>query len=279
MRKIDLHVHTSMSDGSETPENTVRHAFERNLAAIAITDHDGVGGIERAQAAGKEYGIEVVPGIELGCGWYGREVHMLGYFIDRGNKPLQDTLKWVVEDKFERNRKMAENMAADGIVIDIDELIRRYPGSVIGRPHFALALIENGLADSVLDAFRRYLDPGQKYYIRRNFLSVEEAASLIRGAGGKPVIAHPRQYRMSPERYEELLQRASAAGVAGIECYYSGYTAEQSEELRASAEAHGFCVTAGSDWHGSHKPLIEMGYGMHGELSADYSILENLKNY
>lgn len=279
MREIDLHTHTDISDGSETPENTVRHAVSLGLKAIAVTDHDGTGGVFRAQAEGKRLGLEVVAGLELGCGFLKREVHMLGYFVDPSNDRLCETLQRLVDDRDDRNRKMAAAMAADGIRVDLDELKARYPDSVIGRPHMALCLIEAGLAVSVQDAFHRYLDPGRKYYIRRHFLTVPEAAELIRAAGGKPVIAHPAKYRLSEENITELMELSVRSGVAGLECYYSGYSAEECESFRRLAERYGFCATAGSDWHGRHKPHIEMGSGINGELCAPYELLEGLRDH
>ena len=124
-----------------------------------------------------------------------------------------------------------------------------------------------------------FLDPGCKYYIRRHFLSVEDAAELIRSAGGKPVIAHPRQYKLTPERFTELMERARACGVAGLECYYSGYDEQTVAKYLAAAEQYGFCPTAGSDWHGKNKPHIHLGSGMNGELAAPYEILEKLRDH
>lgn len=279
MREIDLHVHTNISDGSETPENTVKLAKELGLKAIAVTDHDTMSGVAAAKEAGEKYGVEVVCGLELGCGWYGREVHMLAYGADPEDKWLRATLGWIITNRHERNEKIAKLISADGIRIDIAELEERFKGSSIGRPHFALCLVEAGAAESVQDAFKRLLDPGCKYYIRRDFLTVEEAAETIRNAGGKPVIAHPGQYRLSPERMTELMERSEKAGVAGLECYYSGYGPEQVAEYLALAEKYGFCATAGSDWHGTHKPHIHLGSGINGELCAPYEILEKLREH
>ena len=174
---------------------------------------------------------------------------------------------------------MVDMLARDGLFIDLDELQAKHPGSTIGRPHFALCLVEAGVAESVQDAFERFLDPGCKYYIRRHFLSVEDAAELIRSAGGKPVIAHPRQYKLTPERFTELMERARACGVAGLECYYSGYDAQTVAQYLAAAEQYGFCPTAGSDWHGKNKPHIHLGSGINGELAAPYEILEKLRDH
>lgn len=276
MKRIDLHTHTNISDGSETPENTVKHAYDIGLSAIAITDHDTAAGVKRAQAAGEKYGVEVIAGIELGCGWYRREVHMLGYGIDPDDEGLKGVLDGIVRDRHERNLKMAKLLSDDGIKVDLSELEKKHEGSVIGRPHFALCLVEAGVAESVKDAFERYLDPGRKYYVRRHFLTLEEAAKLIRNASGVPVIAHPLQYKLSDEGMEELLTRAVSAGVRGLECRYSGYDEETVQRLIKLAERHGLCPTGGSDWHGSHKPHISMGTGRHGELCVPYEYLENL---
>jgi len=279
MREIDLHVHTNISDGSETPEETVRYAKSLGLRAIAVTDHDNVGGIERAKAVGEEYGLEIVGGLELGCGWYGKEVHMLAYDFDPTDKWLRATLGWIITDRHERNEKIAKLIAEDGIEIDLCAMEQRHKGSSIGRPHFALHLVEAGVASDVQDAFKRLLDPGCRYYIRRNFLTIEDAAETIRRAGGKPVIAHPGQYKLSEERMTELLSRGEKAGVAGLECQYSGYTPQQVAEYTALAEKYGFCVTVGSDWHGKHKPHIELGSGMQGELCGKYELLQKLREH
>lgn len=276
MKRIDLHTHTNISDGSETPENTVKYAYDIGLAAIAITDHDTAAGVKRAKVAGKEYGVEVIAGIELGCGWYGKEVHMLGYSIDPDDEGLKGVLDGIVRDRHDRNLKMARLLSDDGIKVDLSELERKHEGSVIGRPHFALCLVEAGIAESVKDAFVRFLDPGRKYYVRRHFLTLEEAAKLIKNSGGVPVIAHPLQYKLSDDGMTELLTRASAAEVKGLECRYSGYDEETVQRLIRLAESYGLSPTGGSDWHGTHKPHIEMGSGENGELCVPYEYLENL---
>lgn len=277
MKKIDLHVHTNISDGSETPENAVRHAAELGISAIAITDHDSTNAVKPARAEGEKLGVEIVAGIELGCGWHGREIHMLGYDLDTENEELRATLDWIVEDRNERNRKMVALMRADGIDIDLDALQAAHPDSIIGRPHFAMCLIQAGLAENILDAFDKFIDPGRKYYVRRNFLTVQQAAEKISAAGGKAVIAHPRQYCMDASQLDELFTRAKEAGVAGVECRYSGYSPEEVAHYEELAKSYGFCVTGGSDWHGRHKPHIEMGSGINGELSVSYDLLKKLR--
>lgn len=279
MSEIDLHVHTNISDGSETPEDTVKHALKLSLTAIAITDHDTTGGVICAQKAAENTPLELVSGLELGCGWESKEIHILGYDFDPCDEHLNDMLDFLVRDRNERNRKMAQRMNADGMHVDLDALHEKYPGSVIGRPHMAMCLIEEGLAVSVQDAFRRYLNPGMKYYIRRHFLTIPEAVELIRGAGGRAVIAHPGQYKLTDERLEELIAFGKNAGVSGVECYYSGYTEYECRQYFELAARHGLCATAGSDWHGRHKPHIEMGSGEHGEINAPYELLTKLREH
>lgn len=279
MKKIDLHVHTNISDGSETPENTVEYALGRSLSAIAVTDHDTVGGVIRARKAAENSPLELVAGIELACAWGGREVHVLGYDIDTENERLSEVLSELVLDRDERNRKMAARMNADGMHVDLDALHAKYPDSVIGRPHMAMCLVDEGLAISIRDAFHRYLNPGMKYYIRRHFLTVPEAVTLIRGAGGKAVIAHPGQYKLTDEKLSELVKEGKDTGVSGMECYYSGYSEYECRQYHALAKKFGLCATVGSDWHGKNKPHIEMGSGEHGELYNPYELLIKLREH
>jgi predicted metal-dependent phosphoesterase TrpH len=278
MKLIDLHVHTTKSDGTLTPAETVSLAREKGLAAIAVTDHDTVGGIAEAQAAGAAAGVEVVPGMEVSTGWEHTEIHLLGYLFDPASPALGEAIDWVINDRRERNEKMAALMRADGIPVTAEEMYRRYPQSTVGRPHFAVKLMEQGMAVSVKDAFARYLAPGQKYYVRRNHIAFDRAVELICQAGGRAVLAHPFQYRYDDERLRRLLDYCRETGVSGVECLYSGYTPEQEEYLEALAGEYGFLITGGSDFHGSHKPEIELGRGIGGTLAVPYELLEKLKN-
>jgi len=274
MRKIDLHVHTTASDGTCTPTEAVRLAAEKGLAAIAITDHDTVSGYEEAARAGKDYGIEVVPGIEISTK-HGGPVHILGYYIDINSEKLRPVLDWVVNDRDERNRKMAALMAADGLPVSYEQMHERF-GAVIGRPHFAEILVELGLAKDMQDAFDRYVEKGQKYYLGRNFLSIERSIEIIREAGGIPVLAHPFQYRRSHAGLLALIEHCMESGLKGVECRYSGYTEEQSLYLERIADRYGLIKTGGSDFHGSNKSHIALGDG-HGSLNVPYEYLEALK--
>ena len=274
MKRIDLHVHTTASDSTASPAEAVRLAKEAGLSAIAITDHDTVSGYAEAAEAGKALGVEVVPGIEITTK-YGRAVHILGYYIDPDSDKLAPVLEWVVHDRDERNRKMAELMAADGLPVSYEEMHRRF-GAVIGRPHFAEVLVELGLAKDIRDAFDRYVEKGQKYYLPRNFLSIERSIEIIREAGGVPVLAHPFQYQLDDAGLRELIEHCMESGLQGMECRYSGYSVEQSKYLGRLAEEYGLIKTGGSDFHGDNKKHISIGAGT-GGLEVPYKYLEKLR--
>ena len=274
MQKIDLHVHTTASDGTVSPADAVALAKELGLAAIAITDHDTASGYAEAAKAGQALGVEVVPGIEISTK-YGRAVHILGYYIDPEAGSLAAVSDWLVQDRDERNRKIAELMAADGLPVSYEDMHRRF-GAVIGRPHFARLLVELGLANSVQDAFDRYVEKGQKYYVSRTILPIERAIEIILRAGGIPVLAHPFQYRLDDSGLRELIEHCMAHGLRGMECRYSGYSGEQSGYLTRLAEEYGLIQTGGSDFHGEAKPHIRLGSGM-GSLDVPYEYLQRLK--
>ena len=274
MKKIDLHVHSTASDGSFSPQELVKLAKTQGLSAIAITDHDTVSGFAPAAEAGQLMGIEVVPGIEISTK-YGGPIHILGYYIDVNSEKLKPVLEWVVQDRDMRNMKIAEKMAADGIPISYDKMRRRF-GEVIGRPHFARILVELGLARNTRDAFDRYVEKGQKYYMPRNFLSIERSVEIIREAGGIPVLAHPFQYKRDDAGLRDILEHCMDHGLMGMECRYSGYTQEQSTYLEALADEYGLLKTGGSDFHGISKPDIRLGEGK-GSLNVPYEFLKKIK--
>jgi len=274
LNRIDLHVHTTGSDGTTTPEETVRLAVQRGLTSIAITDHDTTLAVEPAMAEGKRLGLEVIPGIEISTK-YGRAVHILGYCYDIHAASLQNFLTWLVEDRDERNRGMCALLQKDGIDITYEQMKARF-GEVIGRPHFGELLVENGRAASVQDAFTRLLNPRCPYYLPRTIISIDKAVSLIRDAGGIPVLAHPFQYQKNDAELRELIEVCMASGLWGMECRYSGYTAEQVAYLEALAGEYGLLKTGGSDFHGDHKPHIGLGTGIRHNLEVPQSYLDAL---
>lgn len=275
MKKIDLHVHTTESDGTYTPAEVVRIAKNAGLSAIAITDHDTNLGYAEAAAEGERLGVEVVPGIEISTK-YTVAVHILGYYIDGSSPALKAVLDWVVTDRDTRNRKMAELMAADGLPVSYDDMVKRF-GTVIGRPHFGRILIELGLAKDMQDAFDRFIERGQKYYLPRTIMPLDRAIGLIKQAGGIPVIAHPFQYRYDDKMLRELIEVCMGYGVKGMECRYSGYGEDKVRYLTALADEYGLVKTGGSDFHGENKKHISLGSGINSNLEVPYSWLEELK--
>ncbi len=278
MRKlIDLHVHTTASDGSLSPSEAVALAAKTGLAAVAVTDHDTADGIEEASATARELGIELVPGIELSVDYKGRGIHILGYFIDTENEHLRALLDWVISERERRNTLIARAMREDGIDVSIDSLHKKYPDSVIGRPHFAAELVSAGMVGSVKEGFDKYLSPGGRYYRKREYIPIDMAFDALRKCGAKAVFAHPLQYRLSYEELLELTALLKEKGIVGMECIYSVYSDEETRYLEGIARDFDLCVTGGSDFHGSGKPHISIGTGC-GDMEVGYELLQKLKN-
>lgn len=275
--KIDLHIHTTASDGTYTPRRAVELARALGLAAIAVTDHDTVSGVPEAMATGEALGVEIVPGIEVSAGYDGRSVHILGLFIDPGSPALRPVLEWAVNERNARNAKIIAAMNADGFDISPEALRRANPTAVLGRPHIAGWLAEHGYVSSVEEAFDRYLDRGRPYYRPRTRMPLADAVRAIRDAGGVAVLAHPLQYGFDPDGLDRLIRDAKAAGCLAIEAYYSKYSPAQTAELLAFAARYGMAVSGGSDFHGAVKPDISMGSGIDGGLAVPHSVLDGLK--
>ena len=275
MDRIDLHIHTTASDGTFTPEEVVRDASRIGLAAVAITDHDTAAGYARAAAEGENCGLAVVPGIEISTK-FRSAVHILGYYIDVDSPALEEVLEWMHRDREERNVKLCAMLRESGVDIDIERMHARF-GDLVGRPHFAEIMIENGMARDMNDAFERLLNKNKPYFIPRQFLPIERSIEIIREAGGTAVLAHPFQYRLDEEALRELIEHCMASGLEGIECRYSGYDARMCAYLESLAAEYGLVRTGGSDFHGTIKSDILLGTGK-GELNVPYAFLEELRS-
>ena len=275
MREIDLHIHTAASDGTCSPAEAVRLAKGAGLRALAVTDHDTVEAHAEARREAERVGIEFVPGIEISTK-YGVAVHILGYYIDAEKPGMRGLLDWIVEDRDRRNEKMCALMAADGLPVSYAAMKERF-GEVIGRPNFGEILVELGLARDVNDAFARYVEKGQRYYIARTILPIEKAVESIVEAGGVAVLAHPFQYKKDDAELRELIEHCMDHGLRGMECRYSGYGPDKVAYLEALAEEYGLLRTGGSDFHGQNKPRIHLGSGIDGELAVPYEWLERLR--
>ncbi len=275
MDRIDLHIHTTASDGTFTPEEVVREASRIGLAAVAITDHDTAAGYARAAAEGENCGLEVVPGIEISTK-FRSAVHILGYYIDAQSPALGEVLDWMHRDREERNVKLCAMLRESGVDIDIERMHARF-GDLVGRPHFAEIMIENGMARDMNDAFERLLNKNKPYFIPRQFLPIERSIEIIREAGGTAVLAHPFQYRLDDAGLRELIEHCMESGLEGMECRYSGYDAAQTAYLEALAAEYGLVRTGGSDFHGAIKGEIRLGEGK-GGLNVPYAFLEELRS-
>ena len=265
---IDLHTHSTASDGTYSPAELVRLARETGLFALALTDHDTVEGLPQALAAAEEHGIRFVPGVEISVRFEGPgHCHILGYFVDPHSSSLRETLGLLQKARRERNRLMVERLQALGVDLTLEEVAARAGGGEIGRPHFAALLVEKGVVRSVEEAFERYLRKGAPAYVPKARLAPEEAFSAIRTAGGLPVLAHPVHLKLSAEELTRYVAGLKEMGLEGLEAYYTDHSREFTTLCLELARRYDLVPTGGSDFHGHNKPDIKLGRGF-GNLSV-----------
>ena len=270
---IDLHVHTTASDGTMSPKQIVSYAKQKGLIAIGITDHDTISGIEEAQKEGKLLGIEVIPGIEISTEFNG-EMHLLGYYI-KETFQLIKKLNGIRDKREIRNVKIISKLNERGIDVSLEEVKEIAKGESIGRPHIAMVLMQKGYVDSVRTAFDKYLGKGKIAYVDREKVSPEEGIKIILEAGGLPVLAHPKYLNLSGAELDILLVKLKEYGLVGIEAYYSMNTKNETGIYLRVAIKHGLAVTGGTDFHGNNKPEIDIGTGK-GNMKLKYDIVNNL---
>jgi len=247
MSKVDLHIHSTVSDGRLSPAEVIRKSAEAGLTVIALADHDTVDGIILALEAAKTFPwLKVIPGVEISTDVPEGEVHVLGYFIDYGGPELQASLRRMRNSRQERAQRMIAKLKNLGLPIEWERVKEIAGSGSIGRPHLAQAMLEQGYIASIKEAFTKYIAWGGPAYVSREKMTPAEAALLILRANGLPVLAHPLTINNS----EAMIIELKAAGLVGIEAYYNGYTAEEINRLVTLAKRHGLIATGGSDYHG-----------------------------
>lgn len=247
---IDLHVHTTSSDGQYTPAEIIQKAADKNIKVIAITDHDTISGLKEAEKEGKKHGIIVVPGIEINISFPSGEFHLLGLGIKEPSNSLNNIVEKVIENRNERNRIIIEKINVDGIPLTEEELKSDFPDTVIGRPHFAAELVKYGVVKTRQQAFDQYLGRGKKWYTPRICTNLDEAIIAIQESKGVPVIAHPMSLYLSWGRLPDFLKDCFDKGVVGIEAFHPGARVTECLRLEELGRKIGFIITAGSDFHG-----------------------------
>ncbi|GKS64893.1 phosphatase [Nitrospira sp.] len=276
MSRLDLHLHTTHSDGSCTPTEVIGLAHQAGVTALAITDHDITSGIPEAIVAGEQYGIEIIPGVEISSLTGNSELHILGYFLDWQDTDLNQRFKSLRDSRHHRNPQIVDRLQRLGIDITYDE-VRALAGSdSVGRPHIARALMNKGVVTSAKEAFDRFLGDGKAAYVPRDLPSPADAIRWIKDAHGLAVLAHPTWVKLADQPLAELVRRLKADGLDGVEVYYSTHAARQTREYLSLAQHLGLLVTGGSDFHGLTKPDIEVGIGK-GSLHIPTSLLPKMK--
>lgn len=277
MGYVDLHLHTTASDGVMSPSEIVRYAKAKGLQAIAITDHDTIEGLEEGLSEGKRIGIEVIPGIEISAGHSPGSMHLLGFFLDIYHPLLNERLGYLQKARAERNPKIAEKLNQLGIDLTYDEVLKVSGGGQVGRPHFAQVLLDKGYVRSFQEAFDRFLKKGAAAYVDKLRFTAKEALHFINEARGVAVLAHPNTLGMS--RYSELenlLLQLVEEGLRGLEVYYPEHSASEVAQYKTLAERYGLLMTGGTDYHGIEKNGLDIGVGR-GTMKLPYSIVEDLK--
>lgn len=285
MQAVDLHVHSNRSDGTLTPTQLVDYAVRKGLAAFALTDHDTVDGLEEAISYAESLKAvtsespaipEVIPGIEFSTEYCGRDVHIVGLYIDYQDTAFRRMLQEFVDSRIARNRKMCHLLQDAGIPITYENLLAEFPDAVITRAHYAKYMLNHGRIKSMDEAFQRFIGDHCPCYVPREKVTPSQAVELVREAKGFPVLAHPILYHLDDKKLDALTAELKEAGLMGIEAMYCTYTAAEERQMRRLAAKYELLVSGGSDFHGSNKPGLNLGTG-YGRLFVPASVLEDIK--
>jgi predicted metal-dependent phosphoesterase TrpH len=275
---IDLHTHTTESDGTVSPADLVAEALAAGITTLAITDHDTLSGVEAAAGPAHEAGLDLIRGIELSTRFHGRSVHLLGYFPN--HPPNAEFRGWIDElqqSRHERNLRMVDRLRSLGVDITIEEVQAR-GRSLTGRPHFARTLIDKGYVSTMQQAFDDYLDESAKGYVERREAGFAESVERIRASGGVPSLAHPvRLLRRDSSPLEDTVREMRDIGMLALEAYHSDHKPADTALYEALAAEYGLGLTGGSDYHGANKPNIQLGTGASNNLRVPVELVVKLR--
>lgn len=278
MNKIDLHVHSTFSDGTCTPAELLSLAEQAGLSYMALTDHDTVAGIPIIQEAARLSSVRIIPGVELSSAnkkGKKQDIHILGLNIDINSQKFAEHLQKFQDDRLQRNRKMCEKLTAAGYDISIDALIEAYPDAILTRCHVARFLADKGYTTDIKEAFDTLIGSGCPFYVPRFKITPAQAVTLIKQAGGCAILAHPLLYELTHEELCELIEQLKQYELDGIEAIYSCNKDRDEAYVRSLAERYDLAISGGSDFHGSNKPDIHLGTGR-GNLSIPEELLSGL---
>ncbi len=280
---VDLHTHSYYSDGTYSPEEIVKEAFENKLSAVALTDHDCLKGLDEFNDAGKKYNVNTINGIELAAYYESpfidkkKEIHIVGLFIDNKNVALNKKTDLILQQRIERNKKMVKRLTELGFPMTYEELKAIAKKGSCSRTHYAVLMVKKGYVKTKDEAFDKYFSAGMPGYVPRILPTPEECIQLIKNAKGVPILAHPTLYRIDIEKIELMAKDLRDKGIEGIEVMYSSYNSRQQYEITNIANKYNFAKSGGSDFHGLNKSGIYLAKG-NGNLSVPDYFLDELKS-
>ncbi len=276
MNIVDLHVHSNKSDGSMTPAELVDYALKKGLSAFALTDHDTTDGIEEAMKAAEGKPIEVIPGIEFSSEYEGKDIHIVGLYIDYTSDFFKRRLTAFVNGRTIRNKEMCKKLTEHGMPVTYEQLTSEFPNCVITRSHYAEYLLKHGYTKSLKEAFDRYIGDNRPCFVPRKKITPMRAIEIILKAGGVPILAHPLLYGMGSAQLEKLVSVLKEIGLVGLEAVYCTYSPSDERKMRSLAAKYQLCISGGSDFHGNAKPGLDLATG-YGRLFIPEEILTNIK--
>lgn len=278
MSEIDLHTHSTASDGTYSPGELVREAKNSQIKAIALTDHDTTSGLQELLEKGRHAELEVIPGCELSVNYPTGQMHIVGLWLPENPVFVNEKLQYLRERRHSRNERILKKLQDIGIQLEYSEVKELAGGESIGRPHIATLLMEKGFVNSVNEAFEKYIGPQGQAYVPKDKLTPEEAIKVLKQDQAKVILAHPYSLKISYLELRSELQKLQGFGLDGMEVYHTEHSSEQTREYLNICEEFGLLKSGGSDFHGSVKPEVQLGTGK-GNLEIPYDLLREMKQY